>query len=169
MKTKNLIAKIFTILFSALLILPLFTDFVTNKVKMGSETGSEGIKLGDLTNLDLTKSGGAMEASKVLFYITFALAMVLLVLVVISFFVKDNKILNLAIKVCGALVVVLAIVTFILATVWCSKNSVSETVDLPIVGKVESKITITPWFGGIAVLVFGVIAGVASMFVSKNK
>lgn len=150
MKTKNLILRVLTIVFSALMFVPMVTDFVTlvGKGKNSSASTSVGKKLSEINGE--YKMEAFMTIAKILFYVAFALAMVLVVLEIVRFVTKKNDLVDNLTKFCALLVLALSVVTFVLTLIWGIGNS--ETI-------MGVQYNYWPWVGGVLTLVFGVIAG----------
>lgn len=151
MKTKNLILRVLTIVFSALMFVPMVTSFVTYTMKWekSSSSSSTGIKLSDI-HIDGSKSEAMMTIAKILFYVAFALAMVLVVLEIVRFVTKKNDLIDNLTKICALLVLALSVVTFVLTLIWGIANS-DTTMGV--------QYNYWPWVGGALTLVFGVVAG----------
>lgn len=154
MKTKNLILRVLTIVFSALMFVPMVTSFVTATMKWesSSSSSSTGIKLSDLTSdfLSGSKLESLMTIGKILFYVAFALAMVLVVLEIVRFVTKKNDVVDKLTKFCALLVLALSVVTFACTFIWGIANG-DTTMGV--------QFNYWPWVGGVLTLVFGVIAG----------
>lgn len=159
MKTKNIVLRVITILFSVLMFVPMVVDFVTATMKWESSNSSSstGLKLSDLTKdyLSGSKAEAAMTIGKVLFYVTFALAMVLVVLEIVRFVLKKkNNLVETLTKLCSILVLILSIVTFALTFIWGIANGDTAF---------GVQFNYWPWVGGVLTLVFGVVAGVCGL------
>lgn len=164
MKTKNLVLRIFTIIFSALMFVPMVTDFitVTRTYEKSNTTASTGLKLSDLTNEYLKgfEMESLMRIGKVLFYVTFAIAMVLVVLEIVRLVTKKIEVIDKLTKICAILVLVLSIVTFALTFIWGIANGGTFF---------GVRCNYWPWVGGVLTLVFGVVAGICGLKDLKEK
>lgn len=161
MKTKNLVLRIFTIIFSALMFVPMVTDFITETrtYKKSNTTASTGYKLSDI-HIDGSKMESLMSIGKVLFYVTFAIAMVLVVLEIVRLVTKKNDVLDKLTMICAILVLVLSIVTFALTFIWGIANGGTFF---------GTQYNYWPWVGGVLTLVFGVVAGICGLKDLKEK
>lgn len=164
MKTKNIILRVLTIVFSALMFVPMVTSFVTYTMKWesSSSSSSTGIKLSDLTDdfLSGSKSEIMMTIAKILFYVAFALAMLLVVLEIVRFVTKNNNAIDKLTKICAILVLVLSIVTFVLTFIWGIANSDTAF---------GVQYNYWPWAGGVLTLVFGLLAGICGLAETNTK
>ncbi len=161
MKTKNLILRVLTIVFSGLMVIPMVVGFVTATTKTSHGTTTEAVKLSDLTDnffKVFNKSEAMMTIAKILFYVTFALAMLLVVLEVVRFVVKSNSLVDGLTKLCSLLVLILGVLTFVFALIWCLANKIELL-----------NITFFPWAGGVLTLVFGVVAGLCGLADANTK
>lgn len=166
MKTKNIVLRALTMLFSILMILPMVLSWVTVTITAGNSSTTEGAKLSEMSKdfLDASDSGAMMSLAQALFYITFSLAMVLIVLEVLRFFIKDKKAVEISTKVVTIVILVLGILTLLFSFIWCMANSKSVT----IMG-VTAGSTYLPWFGGVGTLLFSVLIGIFSLIDLKKK
>lgn len=164
MKTRNIVLRIFTMIFSVLMFVPMVTSFITRHQDALGKTWTDGIKLSEWTETTIIGNGklnAFIGLTKALYYIAFALAMVLVVLEVVRFVLKkENKIVETCTKVCAILVLVLSILVFVLSFVWCMTNIV-ETLSNPIV--------YLPYYGSLLTFVFGLVAGICGLKDFKNK
>lgn len=163
MKTKNIVLRAITILFSVLMFVPMVVNFVTvtMKLKSSSNSSSEGLKLSDLTKdfLSGSKAYVAMTIGKVLFYVAFALAMVLVVLEVVRFVLKKkNNLVETLTKWCSILVLIISILSFALTFIWGIANGGTF---------LGVQYNYWPWVGGVLTLVFGVVAGICGLKEAK--
>lgn len=160
MKNKNLVQKILTIVFAALLIIPTFVSWVSGTMSIGEASESQGLFFKDFTEVayEFTKSGGALQASEIIFWIAFGLAMLLIVLVVAQMLMPKVKVLGTLVKFTGLLLIVASVAAFVSATIWCIANSESGTYT----------VTYYPLWGSAITLVAGLIGGIFG-FVSNRK
>lgn len=155
MKTKNLALKIVTMVFSALWLVPMFTAFVTRAQDVGNTTFTHGFKLADWKANSYMKMGGLVTITKILFYIAFAAAMALIALEIVRIVLKKkNNLVDAFTKVCSILVLVLGIVVFVFATVWCLAN-ITKTLGNPVV--------YLPYYGAVITFVVGLVAGICGL------
>lgn len=161
MKTRNLVLRIFTMIFSALMFVPMITNFVTGMQDVAKTTVSYGVKLADWT-ADFGKNGSLVTMSKVLYYILFAIAMALLVLEIVRLVLnKKNNLVEMFTKLCAILVLILSILVFVLTFIWCMTNIVK-------IGNMNPLVYL-PWVGGVLTLVFGLFAGICGLRDFKEK
>lgn len=161
MKTKNLILRVLTIVFSVLMFVPMVTSFVTYTMKWegSSNSSSAGIKLSDI-HIDGSRVEAFMSIAKILFYVTFAIAMALAVLEIVRFVTKKNDVLDKLTNICALLVLALSIVTFALTFIWGIANGDSV---------MGVQYNYWPWAGAALTLVFGVVAGLCGSKELKAK
>ncbi len=164
MKTNNLVKKIIAIVFSALMIIPTFVGWIYGSfsTKIGSleNKSTDYIKFGDITEnvVEYSESGAFINLSKVLFWIAFAVAMVLIVLLICQILLPKVKVLGLLVKVAGIALIASAVASFVCATIWCIANGSSTE---------YTKVTYLPIWGSAITLVAGLVAGILAL--SKNK
>ncbi len=155
MKTKNLAIKIVTMVFSALMLVPMFTAFVTVAQDVGNTTLTQGVKLADWTKQMSSKLGGLVTFTKILFYIAFAAAMALIALEIVRIVLKKkNNLVETFTKVCSILVLVLGIVVFVFAFIWCMAN-ITKTLGNPVV--------YLPYYGAAITFVVGLVSGICGL------
>lgn len=163
MKTRNIVLRIFTMIFSVLMFVPMVTSFITWHRDAAGKTWSGGIKLSEWTeSMGNGKLNAFVGLTKALYYIAFALAMVLIALEVVRFVLKkENKIVETCTKVCAILVLVLSILVFVLSFVWCMTNIRNYTGSNPLV--------YLPYYGALLTFVFGLVAGICGLKDFKDK
>ena len=163
MKNKNLVKNVFTIIFSALLILPTFVAWISVTAKNKLTSSSEGIFFGDLSEkiLEFTESGWAYQASEIIFWIAFSIAMLLIVLSIMSILLPKMGLLRLLIKVAGLALIFASIAAFAGATIWCIANSSSNET-------LSSSISYYPLWGSAITLVAGLLGGAFALSLKKK-
>ena len=166
MKTKNLVVRMIAIIFAGLMVLPLCLTWITQKIYLAGKVTVNKLKFDDFTEnfVDASEKGGMLNASKILFYIVFALAMLFVVLEILRFFVKRNKVVDGITKLVALLMIVLGILIFVFSLIWCNANT-STTVILD----TKNGISFSPWFGGIGTLVFTLLGGICALIEKPAK
>ena len=156
MKTKNLVQKVLTIVFSALLIIPTFVSWISGTMSVGSMSETSGLFFSDFTEaaFEYTKSGEALQASEIIFWIAFALAMLLIVLVVAQMLMPKVKVLGLLIKLVGIALLVAAVAAFVCALIWCIANGESSD---------YGSISYYPLWGSAITLLGGLLGGIFAL------
>ncbi len=166
MKSKNLIIRVLAIIFAGLMVLPLCLVWLTQKTYIAGRVTENQIKLDDITEnvVKMSEKGNMINAAKIIFYIVFALAMLLVVLEVLRFFVKRNKVIDGITKLVGLVMIVLGILTFVFSLVWCNANT-----NTTIILDAKNGVSYSPWFGGIGTLVFALLGGICALIEKPAK
>lgn len=162
---KGLAKKIVTILFAALLIIPTFVAWISATMKMAGVSETEGMLLSDIDEfaVEILKSGEMLNLSKIFFWVTFGIAMLLILLVVLQMVAPKVAVLNTLVKITGIALLVSAIATFVFATIFCIANSESQSF-----GAYSMSVTYYPLWGSAITLLGGLVAGLCALCGKKK-
>lgn len=165
MKVKNIVLRAITMLFSLLMFVPMLS-WVTAKAYLGKQTTTKSLKISEVTSefLKGSESASMMSLAKGLFYVVFVLAIALIVLEILRFFIKDNKIVELVTKLVVIAILVLGFLVLLFSFIWCNANSKTTTIAGNTVGG-----TFLPWFGGAGVLLFGIMVCIFGLLDLKKQ